>query len=174
MLLTVVWANNRILLGHPTPCSIPSFSPCLGRRFVRWGQTGESQLWEQMQGVVHRPPALATCAPHPALRPSRRKAQSAWAGRWGREYGGGKGPLNAQCPPAQALLISLIDSIQHEWRKCPRACSKLVVQTWVQIPSPHWLTAHPMTPNWKNMFILFSLWTFCSVMSFEHRHTSNS
>lgn len=81
MFLSGLSKQQDIITGHP--CSILSFSPCLGRGLVRWGQTGESQLWEQTQEVGHRPPALAICAPHPALRPSRRKAQSVRGGDGG-------------------------------------------------------------------------------------------
>lgn len=62
--LAVGWASNKPL-AHSAPCSILFSSPCLERGLARWGQTGESQLWEQTQEMKHRPPALCTCTAHP-------------------------------------------------------------------------------------------------------------
>ena len=112
--LTVGWANNRAL-ELADPCNIPSSSPCLGRGLVRWGQTGESQSWEQTQEVEYRPPASYICAPLSTLLPSE---------EWG--------PSECSAPTSPGFsLVSLMDSVAHEWKKFPRASSKLVVQTGV-------------------------------------------
>lgn len=134
MFLSGLSKQQDIITEHPR--SILSFSPCLGRGLVRWGQTGESQLWEQTQEVGHRPPALAICAPHPALRPSRRKVQSVQGGD-----GGG-----AWCSvPTRPGSSNFSDRLSSAWVK---EMSQGLLQTGGSNTGPRYLlTVTSCTPS---------------------------